>query len=181
MRPPSLWWTCSVRQCSSQTALMAERAGALSENSYNITCGGNLVRTTTEKGRGGAESLESRGLAVSTNPPHPTLSHMHTQTHSPPASPFFPPCLSPPLRCWCGEQQDTRLSCMEAQGGAGSPAPVTYPRSCSTTQERRGGGGGEEEEEGSLSGHTASLLHIAEKRQPLSSVSSLEVHFDLRI
>uniref|UniRef100_A0A3B3V3Z5 Dysbindin domain-containing protein 1 n=1 Tax=Poecilia latipinna TaxID=48699 RepID=A0A3B3V3Z5_9TELE len=35
------------------------------------------------------------------------------------------------------------------------------------------------EAEGSLSGHTASLLHISEKRQPLSSVSSLEVHFDL--
>uniref|UniRef100_H3CV68 Dysbindin domain-containing protein 1 n=1 Tax=Tetraodon nigroviridis TaxID=99883 RepID=H3CV68_TETNG len=37
----------------------------------------------------------------------------------------------------------------------------------------------EEEAEGGLPGHTASLLHIAEKRQPLSSVSSLEVHFDL--
>ncbi|XP_045885882.1 dysbindin domain-containing protein 1 isoform X1 [Micropterus dolomieu] len=38
---------------------------------------------------------------------------------------------------------------------------------------------GGEGEEGGLSGHTASLLHITEKRQPLSSVSSLEVHFDL--
>ncbi|KAK7913037.1 hypothetical protein WMY93_013248 [Mugilogobius chulae] len=40
------------------------------------------------------------------------------------------------------------------------------------------------EEEGALSGHTAaSLLHMAERRreyrEPLSSVSSLEVHFDL--
>ncbi|KAG7483359.1 dysbindin domain-containing protein 1 [Solea senegalensis] len=35
------------------------------------------------------------------------------------------------------------------------------------------------EEESCLSGHTASLLHITERRQPLSSVSSLEVHFDL--
>uniref|UniRef100_A0A665T4D2 Dysbindin domain-containing protein 1 n=1 Tax=Echeneis naucrates TaxID=173247 RepID=A0A665T4D2_ECHNA len=35
------------------------------------------------------------------------------------------------------------------------------------------------EEEGGLPGHTASLLHITEKREPLSSVSSLEVHFDL--
>ena len=75
------------------------RAGQVhwARTATNITCGGDLVRTTTEKGRGGAESLESRGLAVSTNPPNPTLSHMHTQTHSPPASPFFPPCLSPPL------------------------------------------------------------------------------------
>ncbi|XP_028295700.1 dysbindin domain-containing protein 1 isoform X2 [Gouania willdenowi] len=31
----------------------------------------------------------------------------------------------------------------------------------------------------SLSGHNVSLLNITEKRQPLSSVSSLEVHFDL--
>uniref|UniRef100_A0A8C2WG03 Dysbindin domain-containing protein 1 n=1 Tax=Cyclopterus lumpus TaxID=8103 RepID=A0A8C2WG03_CYCLU len=36
-----------------------------------------------------------------------------------------------------------------------------------------------EEDEGSLSGHTASHLDITEKRQPLSSVSSLEVHFDI--
>eukprot|EP00066_Takifugu_rubripes_P019374 XP_011608640.1 PREDICTED: dysbindin domain-containing protein 1 isoform X1 [Takifugu rubripes] len=39
--------------------------------------------------------------------------------------------------------------------------------------------GVEEEAGGGLPGHTASLLHITEKRQPLSSVSSLEVHFDL--
>ncbi|KAJ3593665.1 hypothetical protein NHX12_005999 [Muraenolepis orangiensis] len=40
-----------------------------------------------------------------------------------------------------------------------------------------------EEEAGGLSGHTASLLHVKERRreyrEPLSSVSSLEVHFDL--
>lgn len=39
------------------------------------------------------------------------------------------------------------------------------------------------EEEGALSGLSASLLHITERRreyrEPLSSVSSLEVHFDL--
>lgn len=35
------------------------------------------------------------------------------------------------------------------------------------------------EEEAGLSAHGASLLHITERRQPLSSVSSLEVHFDL--
>uniref|UniRef100_A0A8C7D023 Dysbindin domain-containing protein 1 n=2 Tax=Oncorhynchus TaxID=8016 RepID=A0A8C7D023_ONCKI len=35
------------------------------------------------------------------------------------------------------------------------------------------------EEEGGLPGHTAGLLHVTERRQPLSSVSSLEVHFDL--
>ncbi|XP_029978603.1 dysbindin domain-containing protein 1 isoform X2 [Sphaeramia orbicularis] len=73
---------------------------------------------------------------------------------------------------------------MEAQGGAGSPEPnkdiqkLLKPSSSGDLsrdlfQHPAG------EEEGGLSGHTASLLHITEKRQPLSSVSSLEVHFDL--
>ncbi|XP_062861279.1 dysbindin domain-containing protein 1-like [Trichomycterus rosablanca] len=35
------------------------------------------------------------------------------------------------------------------------------------------------EEEGVIPGHTPSLLHVIDRRQPLSSVSSLEVHFDL--
>ncbi|XP_075966364.1 dysbindin domain-containing protein 1 [Anarhichas minor] len=74
---------------------------------------------------------------------------------------------------------------MEAQGGAGSPEPnkdiqklLKLSSSGDLSKElfHRPAG---EEEEGSLSGHTASLLHITEKRQPLSSVSSLEVHFDL--
>ncbi|XP_062278007.1 dysbindin domain-containing protein 1 isoform X2 [Scomber scombrus] len=73
---------------------------------------------------------------------------------------------------------------MEAQGGAGSPEPnkdiqkLLKPSSSGDLskelfQHTAG------EEEGGLSGRTASLLHITEKRQPLSSVSSLEVHFDL--
>uniref|UniRef100_A0A3P8T7Y5 Dysbindin domain-containing protein 1 n=1 Tax=Amphiprion percula TaxID=161767 RepID=A0A3P8T7Y5_AMPPE len=73
---------------------------------------------------------------------------------------------------------------MEAQGGAGSPEPnkdiqkLLKPSSSGDLskellQHQSG------DEEGGLSGHTASLLHITEKRQPLSSVSSLEVHFDL--
>ncbi|KAI4829719.1 hypothetical protein KUCAC02_001393 [Chaenocephalus aceratus] len=73
---------------------------------------------------------------------------------------------------------------MEAQGGAGSPDPNTdiqkllKPSSSGDIFKELFHLPGEEEE-GSLLGHTASLLHIAEKRQPLSSVSSLEVHFDL--
>ncbi|XP_033972036.1 dysbindin domain-containing protein 1 [Trematomus bernacchii] len=73
---------------------------------------------------------------------------------------------------------------MEAQGGAGSPDPnkdiqkLLKPSSSGDISKELFHHPGEEEE-GSLLGHTASLLHIAEKRQPLSSVSSLEVHFDL--
>ncbi|XP_031702019.1 dysbindin domain-containing protein 1 [Anarrhichthys ocellatus] len=74
---------------------------------------------------------------------------------------------------------------MEAQGGAGSPEPnkdiqklLKLSSSGDLSKELFHCPAGEEEE-GSLSGHTASLLHITEKRQPLSSVSSLEVHFDL--
>ncbi|KAJ6657200.1 hypothetical protein lerEdw1_002789 [Lerista edwardsae] len=36
-----------------------------------------------------------------------------------------------------------------------------------------------EEEEGGVPTPTAGLLQVAERRQPLSSISSLEVHFDL--
>ncbi|XP_047437578.1 dysbindin domain-containing protein 1 [Mugil cephalus] len=73
---------------------------------------------------------------------------------------------------------------MEAQGGAGSPEPnkdiqkLLKPSSSGDLSKelfQHPSG----EEEGTLSGHTASLLHITERRQPLSSVSSLEVHFDL--
>ncbi|NWX94630.1 DBND1 protein, partial [Nothoprocta ornata] len=35
------------------------------------------------------------------------------------------------------------------------------------------------EEQGGIPIPSAGLLHVAERRQPLSSVSSLEVHFDL--
>ncbi|TKS70081.1 Dysbindin domain-containing protein 1 [Collichthys lucidus] len=76
---------------------------------------------------------------------------------------------------------------MEAQGGAGSPDPnkdiqkLLKPSSSGDLAKElfHHPAGGEEDEESGLSLHTASLLHITEKRQPLSSVSSLEVHFDL--
>ncbi|XP_031169872.1 dysbindin domain-containing protein 1 isoform X1 [Sander lucioperca] len=73
---------------------------------------------------------------------------------------------------------------MEAQGGAGSPEPnkdiqKLLKSSSSGDLSREFFHHPAGEEEGGLSGHTASLLHITEKRQPLSSVSSLEVHFDL--
>ncbi|XP_061521866.1 dysbindin domain-containing protein 1 [Phycodurus eques] len=77
---------------------------------------------------------------------------------------------------------------MEAQGGAPSPEPSrdiqkllkpSSSGSLSQEQFQQYAAGEEEEDEGGWTGHTASLLHISEKRQPLSSVSSLEVHFDL--
>ncbi|CAL1604013.1 unnamed protein product [Knipowitschia caucasica] len=78
---------------------------------------------------------------------------------------------------------------MEAQGGAGSPEPnkdiqKLLKPSSSADLCRDLFQPPVAEEEGALSGHTsASLLHIAERRresrEPLSSVSSLEVHFDL--
>ncbi|XP_020797356.1 dysbindin domain-containing protein 1 [Boleophthalmus pectinirostris] len=74
---------------------------------------------------------------------------------------------------------------MEAQGGAGSPEPnkdiqKLLKPSSSGDLSRDLFQPPAAEEEGALSGHTAaSLLHITERRQPLSSVSSLEVHFDL--
>uniref|UniRef100_A0A8C7F423 Dysbindin domain-containing protein 1 n=1 Tax=Oncorhynchus kisutch TaxID=8019 RepID=A0A8C7F423_ONCKI len=58
--------------------------------------------------------------------------------------------------------QDTPLAC------------CTSPRGDVSTGVR-----GAMEEEGGLPGHTTGLLHVTERRQPLSSVSSLEVHFDL--
>ncbi|KAM4631343.1 dysbindin domain-containing protein 1 [Polymixia lowei] len=77
---------------------------------------------------------------------------------------------------------------MEAQGGAGSPEPnkdiqkLLKPSSSGElSKELFHHPAGEEE--GGLSEHTASLLHVTERRreyrEPLSSVSSLEVHFDL--
>ncbi|XP_061883268.1 dysbindin domain-containing protein 1 isoform X1 [Entelurus aequoreus] len=77
---------------------------------------------------------------------------------------------------------------MEAQGGAPSPEPnkdiqklLKLSSSGDLSQElfQQYAAGEEEGEEAGFAGHTASLLHISEKRQPLSSVSSLEVHFDL--
>ncbi|KAK3549080.1 hypothetical protein QTP70_031196 [Hemibagrus guttatus] len=73
---------------------------------------------------------------------------------------------------------------MEAQGGAGSPddnkkgqkllKPSTSGElSKEHSQHSRG------EEDRVIPGHTPSLLHVTDRRQPLSSVSSLEVHFDL--
>ncbi|XP_068598121.1 dysbindin domain-containing protein 1 [Brachionichthys hirsutus] len=75
---------------------------------------------------------------------------------------------------------------MESQGGAGSPEPnkdIQKPLKPSSSGDLSKGlfqhnSGGEEEDNGPP-GHTASLLQISERRQPLSSVSSLEVHFDL--
>lgn len=78
---------------------------------------------------------------------------------------------------------------MEAQGGAGSPEPnkdiqKLLKPSSSGDLSRDLFQPPAADEEGALPGHTAaSLLHIAERRreyrEPLSSVSSLEVHFDL--
>uniref|UniRef100_A0A8C6SNY6 Dysbindin domain-containing protein 1 n=1 Tax=Neogobius melanostomus TaxID=47308 RepID=A0A8C6SNY6_9GOBI len=74
---------------------------------------------------------------------------------------------------------------MEAQGGAGSPelnkdVQKLLKPSSSGDLSRDLFQPPVVEEEGALSGPTAAtLLHIAERRQPLSSVSSLEVHFDL--
>ncbi|XP_075996455.1 dysbindin domain-containing protein 1 [Genypterus blacodes] len=71
---------------------------------------------------------------------------------------------------------------MEAQGGAGSPEPgkdiqkLLRASSSSSLSKELHHPAGEEE---SLTGLSVSLLHLTEKRQPLSSVSSLEVHFDL--
>ncbi|CAL8382259.1 unnamed protein product, partial [Arctogadus glacialis] len=74
---------------------------------------------------------------------------------------------------------------MEPQGGAESPEPnkdiqrlLRSSSSGDLSKELFHHPFGDEEA-GGLSGHTASLLHVKERRQPLSSVSSLEVHFDL--
>ncbi|XP_036441403.1 dysbindin domain-containing protein 1-like isoform X1 [Colossoma macropomum] len=73
---------------------------------------------------------------------------------------------------------------MEAQGGAGSPDPnkdiqrLLKPSS-SGELSKEPSHHPPGEEEGVILGHTSGLLHVSERRQPLSSVSSLEVHFDL--
>uniref|UniRef100_A0A8C3XRM2 Dysbindin domain-containing protein 1 n=2 Tax=Chelydra serpentina TaxID=8475 RepID=A0A8C3XRM2_CHESE len=73
---------------------------------------------------------------------------------------------------------------MEAPGGAGTPERVKETQ----TLERAGipaHGLVEEppsppaEEQGGIPIPSSGLLQVAERRQPLSSVSSLEVHFDL--
>ncbi|XP_067105371.1 dysbindin domain-containing protein 1 [Osmerus mordax] len=74
---------------------------------------------------------------------------------------------------------------MEAQGGAGSPEPnkdiqkLLKPSNSGQLLSKELFSLTAGEEEASLSAHGASLLHVTERRQPLSSVSSLEVHFDL--
>ncbi|XP_052542329.1 dysbindin domain-containing protein 1 isoform X1 [Tympanuchus pallidicinctus] len=52
---------------------------------------------------------------------------------------------------------------------AGTPTPGTAEETTDATTEEQGG----------IPIPTASLLQVTERRQPLSSVSSLEVHFDL--
>ncbi|XP_073164408.1 dysbindin domain-containing protein 1 isoform X2 [Lepidochelys kempii] len=74
---------------------------------------------------------------------------------------------------------------MEAPGGAGTPERIKEPQ----TLERAAGipahGPVEDppsppaEEQGGIPIPSSGLLQVAERRQPLSSVSSLEVHFDL--
>ncbi|XP_026855371.2 dysbindin domain-containing protein 1 isoform X3 [Electrophorus electricus] len=73
---------------------------------------------------------------------------------------------------------------MEAQGGAGSPDPnidvqKLLKPSSSGELSKEPSHHPTGEEDGFTPGHISGLLHVAEKRQPLSSVSSLEVHFDL--
>ncbi|XP_076848676.1 dysbindin domain-containing protein 1-like isoform X1 [Brachyhypopomus gauderio] len=74
---------------------------------------------------------------------------------------------------------------MEAQGGAGSPAdPNTDVQkllkpSSSGELSKEPSHHAMGEDESCTFGHISGLLHVVEKRQPLSSVSSLEVHFDL--
>ncbi|XP_060778805.1 dysbindin domain-containing protein 1-like [Neoarius graeffei] len=77
---------------------------------------------------------------------------------------------------------------MEAQGGAGSPdetkksqtllKPLTSGELVKEPSHHSRG-----EEDRGVPGHTPSLLHVIDRRrefrEPLSSVSSLEVHFDL--
>ncbi|XP_018618936.1 dysbindin domain-containing protein 1-like [Scleropages formosus] len=72
---------------------------------------------------------------------------------------------------------------MEAQGGAGSPAEPN--KDVQTLLKPSGSGDLTTESSHSPSGEddisvpTSGLLQVTERRQPLSSVSSLEVHFDL--
>ncbi|KAB5575182.1 hypothetical protein PDJAM_G00225770 [Pangasius djambal] len=77
---------------------------------------------------------------------------------------------------------------MEAQGGAGSPDETKKGQkllkpSTSGELSKEPSHHSRGEEERVVPGHTPSLLHVIDRRrefrEPLSSVSSLEVHFDL--
>ncbi|XP_043837735.1 dysbindin domain-containing protein 1 [Dromiciops gliroides] len=75
---------------------------------------------------------------------------------------------------------------MEAQDGAGILELTKEIQSSQTALVLPGHGTGEEsgtslgeEEEGGIPIPAPGLLQVTERRQPLSSVSSLEVHFDL--
>ncbi|GAA6093851.1 dysbindin domain-containing protein 1 isoform X2 [Tachysurus ichikawai] len=73
---------------------------------------------------------------------------------------------------------------MEAQGGAGSPDDTKKGQnllkpSMSGELSKEHSQHSRIEEDRVIPGHTPSLLHVTDRRQPLSSVSSLEVHFDL--
>ncbi|XP_006641205.1 dysbindin domain-containing protein 1 [Lepisosteus oculatus] len=72
---------------------------------------------------------------------------------------------------------------MDAQGGAGTPEPI---KDAQSLLKPSGSGDLAAEqshsppgEEGGIPIPNSGLLQVAERRQPLSSVSSLEVHFDL--
>ncbi|XP_043937671.1 dysbindin domain-containing protein 1 [Protopterus annectens] len=78
---------------------------------------------------------------------------------------------------------------METKGGAGTPELKKAPKkkhldplgqlnvqSLNPNEEE---GEEEEQEEGGIPIPVSGLLQVTERRQPLSSVSSLEVHFDL--
>lgn len=116
----ALWGSAALRQLWWQSGA----GGLCKRRDQHHLLGEN--RTTKDlkkkkKKEGGAESLESWGLAC-VCPPLLSLICTHAQTHSPLASPFFPPCLSPPLSdAGVVNSRTLALSCMEAQGGAGSP------------------------------------------------------------
>ncbi|MBN3272961.1 DBND1 protein, partial [Polyodon spathula] len=78
----------------------------------------------------------------------------------------------------------TQVDWMEAQGGAGTPelnkeALNLLKPSASGDLKTDVPHNPLGEEEGGIPFPNSGLLHVAERRQPLSSVSSLEVHFDL--
>ncbi|KAF5889892.1 dysbindin domain-containing protein 1-like, partial [Clarias magur] len=73
---------------------------------------------------------------------------------------------------------------MEAQGGTRSPDETKTGQkllkpSTSGEVSKEPSHHSQGEEDRVIPGHTPSLLHVTDRRQPLSSVSSLEVHFDL--
>ncbi|KAI5616290.1 dysbindin domain-containing protein 1 isoform X2 [Silurus asotus] len=78
---------------------------------------------------------------------------------------------------------------MEAQGGAGSPdetnkgQKLLKPSSSEELSKESSHHSRVPEEDRVIPGHTPSLLHVTDRRrdfrEPLSSVSSLEVHFDM--